>query len=261
MTIAEAIKANADPHHNAMDTRDILHTLAAQGIMFGTDIGAGLGGRALTRGMMHGGMPISLVKKPMEMNVEDLARGAGLDIKTNMIPGSPNASFLPRLVALLQGRNTGAHGAVNLHGRGIRSMPIDIAAHEIGHALAWNNKAGPVAGAVAKGRIPAQIAMFLAPLVGGTIATTGTKTLADRDKWFDRTSVASGLAAGVVGVDEAIASRNALKVLHKLPIGMRLRALESASPRLLRAWGTYGLSGLGLVLGPQLAKQYYHRTK
>lgn len=256
MTIMEAIKAERDKHHDAMDRQRVRKNLAAQGIMFGTDIGAGLAGRGLVRGLMTSDATIP-IRHSAGLDIATLARMMDLDIAAKAEAGMPNAAFLPPWLAQLRKDPTGRHGTISVHGRGVSTVPADVAAHEIGHAMAWNRKAGLPAQIISRARVPAALAMFGAPFAGLIGGATGNKSLADREKWLNRSSLAAGVGSGAVLADEALASRNAFKVLAKLPPALRQRVLATAGKRLTRAFGSYGLTGLGLVLGPQLAKQYY----
>lgn len=256
MTIYEAIKEERDKHRNELQAQRTRRNLTAQGIMFGTDIGAGFAGRGLVRGLMSSPNSIP-VSRPSSLDVSALAKLMDLDIAARAQQGIPNASYQPAWLAHVMKGDAGRHGAITVHGRNVTSVPADVAAHEIGHAMAWNRKAGLPAQLISRARFPAALAMLGAPFAGLIGGATGNKPLATREKWLNRSSAIAGAGSAAVLADEAIASRNAFKVIAKLPPQLRDRVLQHAGKRLGRAFGTYGLTGLGLVLGPQLAKRYY----
>ena len=102
----------------------------------------------------------------------------------------------------------------------------------------------------------------LGSVVGLFKGTSGNKSLAEREKWLNTASIAGGVGTVPMLADEAVASRTALKILRRLPQfqpQVRQALARKAALRLMRAWGSYGVGAGGLMLGPQLAKQYYRR--
>lgn len=258
MTIWEAIQEAKDRREGKPPRPS---NLPAQAAIIGTDISAALGARGLVRGMLDKGVQIPM-QHATDLDVVRLAQMAGLDVKPEMTRGAmENAFYRPAGMSRLLGRPTGRHGTIGraspFYGDFI---PIDAASHEIGHGLSWTGKAGVLPKIISRVRVPGQLGASVASLVGLLKGTTGHRTLEEREKWLNRASLAGGIGMAPVLADEAIASRNALNFMRKVPPTIFEKEIaQQAVRRLARAFGSYGLTGLGLVLGPQLAKQYYRR--
>lgn len=255
MTVWEAIdevKARREGHPPRASN------LAAQGILLGTDVGSGLAARSLMGKLMTTGHQIPL-ESASGLDVLRLAKMINMDVNTESTRGvMENAFYRPKILSDLAGKPSGRHGTVGAIGPWSKFMPADVAAHEIGHGLSWTGKAGPLAKLIAQIRLPGAAAATGGGLLGLFMGTTGHKPLADREKWLDRASIIGGAGMAPVLADEALASRNAMRVLRRVPENLLQKEVaKQAIRRLTRAWGTYGVSALGLVLGPQLAKRYY----
>lgn len=232
--------------------------LAASGIILGTDVGASLGGLALSRGLADRAKHMI----PFD-RLKELAALGGINVETDILGGRNNAFYRPAFLSRLLGRPTGEHGTIGMitTGGGRMSLPLDVAAHEVGHGMSWAGKAGMLPQLIARARIPGSMMGAGAGLTGLLKGTMGDKPLAEREKWLNTASIAGGAGMAPVLADEAMASRNAFKLFHRIPgdSAIRQEVARQAVKRLARAWGTYGIGALGLVLGPQLAKGYYRR--
>jgi hypothetical protein len=264
MTIWEAIQEE-QARRRAERPQRVSNAPAIAAIL-GSDIGAALGARGLTRGLLNNGVQIPMhANTPFHQSMGGLdmlmlARRAGLDVQPEMLSGGENAFFRPAFVSRLLGRPTGQHGTIGRTGAFPDYIPADVAAHEVGHGVSWSGKAGLLPKLISRARIPGQLGAGIASLLGLLKGTSGEKSLAEREKWLNTASIAGGVGMAPVLADEALASRNALRILRSVPPSLLEKEVaQQAVRRLARAFGSYGLTGLGLVLGPQLAKEYYRR--